>query len=411
MGYPDSRKSRQVVADGPSPRPSVELEDVTKRFGDFEAVRALSLSVASGEFFTLLGPSGCGKTTTLRMVAGFENPTEGRILLDGVDVEGLPPFRRPTNTVFQSYALFPHLSVQGNVAFGLRRKGVAKSEVKRRVGEELELVGLAREAARKPRQLSGGQQQRVALARALINRPAVLLLDEPLGALDLKLRKGLQLELKRIQREVGITFMYVTHDQEEALTMSDRIAVMNDGVVDQLGPPEDVYERPRTRFVAGFIGVSNLMPAKVESVSGEDVTVSIDGGPTVRTSARGVRTGERCHAVVRPEKLRVTKAEEPVPVGHVSVEGIVESAVFLGTATQMIVKLREDVRLTVLVPNEDEAQRQRLPGAGASVRVSWAPAHMHLVSADGAQPQFVDDAESEGRNTNDRVAEIAQESP
>ena len=239
------------------------------------------------------------------MVAGFEEPTEGRVLIDGVDVEGVPPFKRPTNTVFQSYALFPHLSVEDNVAFGLRRKGVPKDEVRRRVREELERVGLAAEAKRKPRQLSGGQQQRVALARALINEPAVLLLDEPLGALDLKLRKGLQVELKRIQRDVGITFVYVTHDQEEALTMSDRIAVMNHGVIEQLGPPEEVYERPRTEFVAGFIGVSNLMPGSVAAVNGGQVDVRLDSGPTVRTPGDGVAPGDRCHIVVRPEKLQI----------------------------------------------------------------------------------------------------------
>jgi spermidine/putrescine transport system ATP-binding protein len=384
---PDEPPGPEPVAADDSPegaRPSVRLERVTKRFGELTAVRSLDLEVERGEFFTLLGPSGCGKTTTLRMVAGFEQPNEGRILLEGVDVAGLPPFRRPTNTVFQSYALFPHLSVEDNVAFGLRRKRVNRGEVKSRVREELERVGLAREAGRKPRQLSGGQQQRVALARALINRPAVLLLDEPLGALDLKLRKGLQLELKGIQRDVGITFLYVTHDQEEALTMSDRIAVMNEGIVEQLGAPEDVYERPRTRFVAGFIGVSNLMPAHVESVSGDEVTVRLEDGPTVRVSVRGrdLRPGERCYAVVRPEKLRISKTEEAPLDDHVSVEGVVESAVYLGTATQMIVSVRGDVRLTVLVPNEDDAQRQRLPGAGASVRLAWAPANMHLVSED-----------------------------
>ena len=241
--------------------PSVEFSGVTKRFGDVVAVRDLSLAIERGTFFTLLGPSGCGKTTTLRMVAGFEEPNEGRILLDGVNVGGLPPFRRPTNTVFQSYALFPHLSVEENVAFGLRRQAASRrTRCAAGWGRSSSSSGLSAEAKRKPRQLSGGQQQRVALARALINRPAVLLLDEPLGALDLKLRKGLQVELKRIQREVGITFLYVTHDQEEALTMSDLIAVMNRGVVEQLAPPEEVYERPRTTFVAGFIGVSNLMP-------------------------------------------------------------------------------------------------------------------------------------------------------
>jgi spermidine/putrescine transport system ATP-binding protein len=366
--------------------PSVQLEDVTKRFGDFPAVRALSLDITAGEFFTLLGPSGCGKTTTLRMVAGFEEPTDGRILIDGVDVEGVPPFKRPTNTVFQSYALFPHLSVEDNVAFGLRRKRVDKGEVRRRVQEELERVGLSAEAKRKPRQLSGGQQQRVALARALINRPAVLLLDEPLGALDLKLRKGLQIELKGIQRDVGVTFVYVTHDQEEALTMSDRIAVMNRGVIEQLATPEDVYERPRTEFVAGFIGVSNLLPGEVESVNGGLVDLRLDSGPTVRTRGAGVQRGDRCHAVVRPEKLTVAKVEDPAPAGLPSVDGVVESAVFLGTATQMIVKLAGDVRLTVLVPNADEAQRQSLPGAGARVRLSWAPENMHVVSGNGASP-------------------------
>ena len=247
--------------------PSVRLDRVTKRFGDFTAVREMELDIPRGEFFTMLGPSGCGKTTTLRMVAGFEDPSEGRVLLSGEDVTSLPAFKRPTNTVFQSYALFPHRSVEQNVAFGLQRQKVDKSEIRRRVGEELERVGLASEAKRKPAQLSGGQQQRVALARALVNRPEVLLLDEPLGALDLKLRKQLQVELKRIQRDVGITFVYVTHDQEEALTMSDRIAVMNKGVVEQVADPESVYERPGTTFVAGFIGVSNLMPGEVISAT------------------------------------------------------------------------------------------------------------------------------------------------
>jgi spermidine/putrescine transport system ATP-binding protein len=367
-------------------RPSVALEAVTKRFGDVTAVRALTLDIAAGEFFTLLGPSGCGKTTTLRMVAGFEQPTAGRILIDGVDVDGVPPFKRPTNTVFQSYALFPHLSVEDNVAFGLRRKRVAKDQVQRRVREELERVGLAAEARRKPRQLSGGQQQRVALARALINRPAVLLLDEPLGALDLKLRKGLQIELKGIQRDVGITFVYVTHDQEEALTMSDRIAVMNRGMVEQLAPPEEVYERPATEFVAGFIGVSNLLPGEVEAVVGEEVELRLDSGPTVRTRGRGVERGERAHAVVRPEKLQVSKVEEPAAPGQPSVEGVVESAVFLGTATQMVVLLAGEVRLTVLVPNASEAERQQLPGAGARVRLAWAPEHIHLVASNGTRP-------------------------
>ena len=294
--------------------PSVRLQGVTKRFGDFAAVSHLDLDIERGEFFTLLGPSGCGKTTTLRMIAGFEEPTEGCVLLDGDDVTGLPAFKRPTNTVFQSYALFPHLSVERNVAFGLERQKIAKDEVRRRVAEELERVGLTREAKRRPRQLSGGQQQRVALARALVNRPAVLLLDEPLGALDLKLRKQLQVELKSIQRDVGITFVYVTHDQEEALTMSDRIAVMNRGVIEQVEGPEEVYERPRTTFVAGFIGVSNLMPGEVVSANGGQAELRLDSGVTVNTESRGAATGERAHAVVRPEKLELRPlGEAPDP--------------------------------------------------------------------------------------------------
>jgi spermidine/putrescine transport system ATP-binding protein len=359
--------------------PSVRLDRVTKRFGDFTAVRGMELDIPRGQFFTMLGPSGCGKTTTLRMVAGFEEPSEGRVLLDGDDVTGLPAFKRPTNTVFQSYALFPHRSVEQNVAFGLQRQKVEKSEVRRRVGEELERVGLAAEAKRRPAQLSGGQQQRVALARALVNRPAVLLLDEPLGALDLKLRKQLQVELKRIQRDVGITFIYVTHDQEEALTMSDRIAVMNRGVVEQVADPETVYERPATTFVAGFIGVSNLMPGEVISANGAGAQLRLDAGPTVRTpKSGGAAAGERAHAVVRPEKLVLTPAGESAPDGP-SVEGQVESSLYLGTATQMVVKLGDGTRMTVLVPNADVEARRELPAAGDGARLSWSDENIHIV--------------------------------
>ena len=364
-----------AAADGSSV-PTVELRSVTKRFGDFTAVDGIDLSIAPGEFFTLLGPSGCGKTTTLRMVAGFEEATEGTVLIDGTDVAGLPPYKRPTNTVFQSYALFPHLSVSENVAFGLKRKKVGGAEIERRVTAELERVGLAREANRRPAQLSGGQQQRVALARALVNLPKVLLLDEPLGALDLKLRKGLQVELKRIQRDVGITFVYVTHDQEEALTMSDRIAVMNHGRIEQVDEPVDIYERPGTTFVAGFIGVSNLMPGVVES-TGKQGKVKLDSGVTVATAVNGFGSGERCHAVVRPEKLWISPAGKGAD--GPSVEGIVESSLYLGTSTQMVVRLSDDVRMTVLCPNTNESERQSLPGAGAKVTLSWAPEHMHLV--------------------------------
>ena len=361
--------------------PSVELRGVTKRFEDVVAVDGIDLSIGVGEFFTLLGPSGCGKTTTLRMIAGFEELTEGTLLIDGSDVEGLPPHKRPTNTVFQSYALFPHLSVEENVAFGLKRKKVSGDEVRHRVAQELERVGLAGQAKRRPNQLSGGQQQRVALARALVNLPKVLLLDEPLGALDLKLRKGLQVELKRIQREVGITFVYVTHDQEEALTMSDRIAVMDRGRVEQVDDPEQVYDRPSTTFVAGFIGVSNLMPATVR----DQRQIELDQGPSVDASINGFSPGERAYAVVRPEKLLISMAEESAPDGLPSVEGTVESSLYLGTATQIAVDLGDDVRMTVLVPNADEQQRQRLPGGGARVRLSWNPEHMHLVKESGGR--------------------------
>jgi spermidine/putrescine transport system ATP-binding protein len=355
---------------------SVELKDVSKRFADILAVDDLTLELAEGEFFTMLGPSGCGKTTTLRMIGGFEQPTDGTVRIDGEDVSALPPHKRPTNTVFQSYALFPHMSVEDNVAFGLRRKRVAKEEIGARVAAELKRVGLWAESKRRPAQLSGGQQQRVALARALVNLPKVLLLDEPLGALDLKLRKELQVELKRIQRDVGITFVYVTHDQEEALTMSDRIAVMNHGRVEQVADPETVYDQPETTFVAGFIGVSNLMPAKVTG-QGE---IQLDQGPALSADTNSLPAGERCHAVVRPEKLRIDALDGSVPSnGLPTVEGTVESSLYLGTSTQIAVDLGDGVRMTVLVPNANEAERRALPGGGVRVALSWEPEHMHVV--------------------------------
>jgi spermidine/putrescine transport system ATP-binding protein len=374
MSATDSTTTPEAAAAAEAP--SVVLRDVTKRFGDFTAVDDISLELGRGEFFTLLGPSGCGKTTTLRMIAGFEQPTVGEVVIEGENVAGTPPHKRPTNTVFQSYALFPHMSVEKNVAFGLKRQGVGKDEIAERVSAELRRVGLAREANRRPSQLSGGMQQRVALARALVNLPKVLLLDEPLGALDLKLRKGLQIELKQIQREVGITFVYVTHDQEEALTMSDRIAVMNRGKVEQVSDPEEVYERPTTSFVAGFIGVSNLMPASVSAPG----RVKLDHGPEVPADTAALAAGEGCAAVVRPEKLRIELAGHDRPGdGTPSVEGIVESSVYLGTATQIVVGVGDGARLTVLVPNADESERQRLPGGGARVVLSWEPQHMHVV--------------------------------
>ena len=326
------------------------------------------------------------------MVAGFEEPDAGRILIDGADVARLPAHRRPTNTVFQSYALFPHLNVRDNVAYGLKRKGVDGAEVDRRVREELERVGLWEESHRRPSQLSGGQQQRVALARAVVNLPKVLLLDEPLGALDLKLRKGLQIELKRIQREVGITFVYVTHDQEEALTMSDRIAVMNRGVIEQVAEPVEVYERPETTFVAGFIGVSNLMPGTVRALHGDRAEVELEAGVTVEAERNGLGNGERCHAVVRPEKLFVERRDNGASPSNGSqrVQGVVESSVFLGTATQLVVELRGGSRMTVLVPNADESARQSLPGGGADVTLSWTPEHIHLVRESGAERASAD---------------------
>jgi spermidine/putrescine transport system ATP-binding protein len=365
---------------------SIELQGVSKAFDGVIAVSEMDLDIGQGEFFTMLGPSGCGKTTTLRMIAGFEQPTTGSIKIDGADVAGLPAHKRPTNTVFQSYALFPHLSVRQNVAFGLERKRVDKAEIRRRVEAELDRVGLASDINRRPNQLSGGMQQRVALARALVNLPKVLLLDEPLGALDLKLRKGLQIELKRIQREVGITFAYVTHDQEEALTMSDRIAVMNRGRIEQCDVPEAVYERPETTFVAGFIGVSNLMPGRVVSANGARSRVMLDSGIELEAPTKGVAGGDRIHAVVRPEKLRLDPREGSSPDSWPAVDGIVESSVYLGTATQIIVRIAGDVPMTVLVPNADETERGRLPGGGAPVRLSWAPEHIHVVreSADPA---------------------------
>jgi spermidine/putrescine transport system ATP-binding protein len=346
---------------------AVELEGVCKRFGDFEAVKDMSLQVRQGEFFSLLGPSGCGKTTTLRLIAGFEQPSEGSIRLDGQDVAAVPPYRRNVNTVFQSYALFEHLDVSENVAFGLRRRKVPKPEIGQRVAEALELVALEHRATDRPAQLSGGMRQRVALARALVNRPSVLLLDEPLGALDLKLRKQMQVELKRIQREVGITFVYVTHDQEEALAMSDRIAVMDDGVVEQLGAPEDIYEHPVKPFVAGFIGISNLLAATVE-----DGGVRLSGGRLVPAPVPdGMAAGTEVQLSVRPEKLWIDELEP----GMAEVEGTIAERVYLGTATQLIVELGPGARLVALEQNTARARADDRWELGDRVRIGWLPEH------------------------------------
>src|SRR5918992_2680169 len=293
-----------------SGRPSIELREVSKYFGEVPAVNGISLDVRQGEFLTLLGPSGCGKTTTLRMVGGFELPSAGEILIEGEAMGNRPPYRRPVNTVFQNYALFPHMTVAQNVSYGLEMSGVPKPERQKRVAEALEMVRLPHVEARKPAELSGGQQQRVALARALVNRPAVLLLDEPLGALDLKLRKQLQVELKGIQRDVGITFVYVTHDQEEALTMSDRIAVMNRGLIEQVGGPETIYERPQTTFVAGFIGVSNLMPGQVVSANGRSAELKLDAGVTVPAEPRGAGAGAQVRLAWAGEHIHIVRESE-----------------------------------------------------------------------------------------------------
>ncbi|MFL5895392.1 MAG: ABC transporter ATP-binding protein [Thermoleophilaceae bacterium] len=338
----------------------VTLERVTKRFDDTTAVDGVSLEIERGSFFALLGPSGCGKTTTLRMIGGFEEPTDGRIFLAEREVSRLPSYKRDVNTVFQSYALFPHLSIFENVAFGLRRRGVGKGEVTERVGQALELVDLGAFAKRRPNQLSGGQQQRVALARALVNRPRVLLLDEPLGALDLKLRKQMQLELKGIQHEVGVTFIHVTHDQEEAMTMADQIAVMDDGHVEQLGTPTELYETPRTAFVAGFLGVSNLIEAAVEN--GQVVAV---GGIALHVPPGAV--DGRAGAIqigVRPEKIQLG-GDEPNRI-----PGRIRESAYIGVATQYVV----DTDVGVLMVFAQNAQPgSEVAGPGSAVTLTFSP--------------------------------------
>ncbi|MDQ2675516.1 MAG: ABC transporter ATP-binding protein [Actinomycetota bacterium] len=346
---------------------AITIEGVTKRFGDFTAVDSVDLSIPKGEFFSLLGPSGCGKTTTLRMLAGFEVPTEGRILLEGEPVENVPPYERNVNMVFQSYALFGHLDVAGNVAFGLKRKKRPKDEIEERVAAALDLVGLGDRAKDRPNRLSGGQRQRVALARALVNQPAVLLLDEPLGALDLKLRRQMQVELKQIQREVGITFVYVTHDQEEALSMSDRIAVMSGGRIVQCGPPEDIYEHPTGEFVAGFIGISNLLEGQVTG----DGQVRIATGQTLGAPVpAGCGAGDTVQVSVRPEKIAIDDEIEP---GMVSVEGTIEGRVYLGVSTQLTVGLGNGSRLVALEQATYRASADDRWEPGMKVRMGWHP--------------------------------------
>jgi spermidine/putrescine transport system ATP-binding protein len=342
---------------------AVELSAVTKRFGEFVAVDDLSLDIYEGEFFSLLGPSGCGKTTTLRMIAGFEEPTEGGISVGGDPMRRVPPYRRPVNTVFQSYAIFPHLNVFDNVAFGLRRSGVKGEELHKRVTDACEMVQLSGFEKRKPSMLSGGQQQRVALARALVNRPEVLLLDEPLGALDLKLRKEMQLYLKDLQHEVGITFIYVTHDQEEALTMSDRIAVMNEGKVQQVADPPTLYELPRNRFVSDFIGQTNVFSGTVESVSGKRITLSTPSGKVEATAREAeVEVGSQAHATVRPEKIRFGSEGDNVSTARI------QQLVYLGVSTQYIAELPDGEKLVLYQQNSREDAN---PEIGEKVPIAW----------------------------------------
>jgi spermidine/putrescine transport system ATP-binding protein len=352
----------EATGAGPGTDRAVELAAVTKRFGEFVAVDDLSLDIYEGEFFSLLGPSGCGKTTTLRMIAGFEEPTEGGISVGGDPMRGVPPSRRPVNTVFQSYAIFPHLNVFDNVAFGLRRSGVKGEELHKRVTDACEMVQLSGFEKRKPGMLSGGQQQRVALARALVNHPKVLLLDEPLGALDLKLRKEMQLYLKNLQHEVGITFIYVTHDQEEALTMSDRIAVMNEGRVQQVADPPTLYERPKNRFVADFIGQTNVFSGMVESVDGERVTLRTASGEKVEATAREVEVGQEAHATVRPEKIRLGSEGDNVSTARI------RQIVYLGVSTQYIAELPDGEKLVLYQQNSREEDHAEV---GDEVPVAW----------------------------------------
>ncbi len=339
--------------------PAIVFEGVSRHFGDVRAVDNVSLEIRDGEFFSMLGPSGSGKTTCLRLIAGFERPDSGRILLYGQDVSRLPPYERPVNTVFQDYALFPHMTVGDNIAYGLMLKKVARAERSKRVDEMLDLVRLPGLFHRKPSQLSGGQRQRVALARALINQPKVLLLDEPLGALDLKLRQQMQIELKSIQKSVGITFIFVTHDQEEALTMSDRIAVFNEGRIEQTGTPAEMYEHPATPFVAGFVGVSNL-------ISGE-LAQKITGSPS--------------RFAIRPEKIHITPADQMPEPGVYSVMGRVRDVVYLGLYTRYLVEVEGGADLVVVEQNLKTTSMDVLNSKGQSVCLSWARDHIRHLEA------------------------------
>jgi spermidine/putrescine transport system ATP-binding protein len=364
---------------------AVEIRNVTKLFSskrgknteDVWAVKEMNLSIPRGKFFTLLGPSGCGKTTSLRLIAGFEQPTTGDVLIQGKPMTKVPPNSRPVNTVFQNYALFPHLNVARNVGFGLEIKRVMRAEREARVQEALELVQLGNMGNRKPSQLSGGQQQRVALARALVNKPSVLLLDEPLGALDLKLRKAMQIELKQLQVQVGITFIYVTHDQEEALTMSDQIAVMNNGVILQLGDPVTLYERPVNRFVADFIGESNFLHGKFLSSEAGKALIQVDGAQvSVRDSDQSLFTGQEVMFTVRPEK--VTLATHNLGVAE-AFTGLVQEVIYIGTDTRYLLKLASGQPLIARVQNGCQVERNEFQ-KGSQVRIGWRPEDAHILT-------------------------------
>ncbi|MCW2800618.1 MAG: spermidine/putrescine transporter ATP-binding protein [Aeromicrobium sp.] len=361
----------------PSGSRDLILKQLTKEYATFTAVKSLDLVVPQGSFFALLGPSGCGKTTTLRMVAGLETPTSGTIHLGETEVTYDKPYRRPVNTVFQNYALFPHLNISKNVAFGLERRGVI--DVKRQVAEMLELVELTSQANKKPAQMSGGQQQRVALARALINKPEVLLLDEPLGALDLKLRRGMQLELKRIQTEVGLTFVHVTHDQEEAMTMADTIAVMNQGVIEQMGAPNELYENPKTTFVANFLGQSNLIGGEIEGRDGDHVKVRVQGALASIPTDRAHSESGKGWLGIRPEKVLIAETGQPIDApGDVITGGYITDVSFVGVSTQYMVKMPWGQELMVFEQNT--GARRMLP-VGTKVDISWRPEYAFLLDA------------------------------
>ena len=356
----------------PEPRNAIDVRNAVKRYGSFTALQSITLSIRDNEFFTLLGPSGCGKTTLLRMIAGFEEVTEGEIFLFGDEIENLPPHQRPVNTVFQNYALFPHMTIEENVMFGLEMRGSSKDAARRKAGEMLELVQLAQFSARKPSQLSGGQQQRVALARALAPEPKVLLLDEPLSALDLKLRQAMRSELKSIQRETGITFTFVTHDQEEALTMSDRIAVMSAGRLQQLGEARDIYERPVNRFVADFIGETNLLDARLEAADSSVATCRLANGLTLECDAIGnARPGADVHISIRPERMTLAAAS------GVPWQGTVKENIFVGTDVQTVVQLQGGIELTVRTQNSAAGVATIFdPGSDVAVDVEAGAARM-----------------------------------